>query len=339
MMITRETLYYINLRQAYLVSPLYANRISSRTVLYTCIPDEYLHEPILRELLGENVVRRVWIVRHTGDLEKLVKKRDNAAMKLEAAETKLVIIAAEAQRKEKDQERKNAKKEGKSTLDDSEISEDNNVDVEFSPASRWVPKKKRPSHRLKPVIGEKVDTIEWSRRELERLMKEVEVEQVAFRAGSKGKPRNCAFVEFNTLRDAQSAYQALTHHQPLHMAPRFTGMYPEEIIWSNLGIRWWERIIRVVFSLAVVIALVVGWSAPVAFISAISRSLALNQIPALSWLNFLDNVKGWSSGFVTGLLPAVLLTLVMVILPPFLRCKSISMTWGESFVFCLLDLC
>ena len=283
-MITRETLYYISLRQAYLISPFYTNRMSSRMVLYTCVPNEYLHEPILREVLGEDVVRRVWIVRHTSDLEKLVKKRDDAAMKLEAAETTLVRIAAKAQRKEKHQQRRTVERQGMGTFDDSKISEDKDLDGKLSPASLWVSKDKRPSHRLKPLIGKRVDTIEWSRQELERLIKEVEVEQVAFRAGSKGKTRKAAFVEFNTLRDAQSACQLLTHHQPLHMAPRFTGVHPEEIIWSNLGIGWWERIIRVVLTLAVVVALVIGWSAPVAFISAISRSFALNKIPALSWL-------------------------------------------------------
>ncbi len=36
-MITRESIYYINLRQAYLLSPLYAERLSSRTVLFTSV--------------------------------------------------------------------------------------------------------------------------------------------------------------------------------------------------------------------------------------------------------------------------------------------------------------
>lgn len=36
-MITRESIYYINLRQAYLLSPLYAARLSSRTVLFTSV--------------------------------------------------------------------------------------------------------------------------------------------------------------------------------------------------------------------------------------------------------------------------------------------------------------
>ena len=36
-MITRESIFYINLRQAYLLSPYYASRISSRTVLFTSV--------------------------------------------------------------------------------------------------------------------------------------------------------------------------------------------------------------------------------------------------------------------------------------------------------------
>ena len=39
-MITRESIYYINLRQAYLLSPFYAARISSRTVLFCSVPEE-----------------------------------------------------------------------------------------------------------------------------------------------------------------------------------------------------------------------------------------------------------------------------------------------------------
>lgn len=36
-MITRESIYYINIRQAYLLSPLYASRISSRIVLFCSV--------------------------------------------------------------------------------------------------------------------------------------------------------------------------------------------------------------------------------------------------------------------------------------------------------------
>ena len=42
------------------------------------------------------------------------------------------------------------------------------------------------------------------------------------------KKLNSVFVEFETVGDAQAAYQSLTHHQILHMAPRYTGINPEE---------------------------------------------------------------------------------------------------------------
>jgi hypothetical protein len=74
-MITRESIYYINLRHAYLLSPYYASRLSSRTVLFTSVPEEYLNEANLRRMLGESV-ERVWIPTDTGDLEDEVKERD-----------------------------------------------------------------------------------------------------------------------------------------------------------------------------------------------------------------------------------------------------------------------
>src|SRR4051812_32732510 len=97
-MITRESIYYINLRQAYLLSPYYASRLSSRTVMFTSVPDEYLVEENVRRMLGDSV-RRVWIASDVSDLEDEVKQRDKVAMKLEAAETKLIKAANAARLK------------------------------------------------------------------------------------------------------------------------------------------------------------------------------------------------------------------------------------------------
>lgn len=87
--ITRESIYYINLRQAYLMSPIYAGRISSRTVLYNAVPEQYMDEGKLRDMLGP-AVRRIWLVADTSELDGKVGDRDNIAMKLEKAETKLI---------------------------------------------------------------------------------------------------------------------------------------------------------------------------------------------------------------------------------------------------------
>jgi calcium permeable stress-gated cation channel len=51
-LVTREMIYFINLRQAYLLSPLYASRISSRTVLFQAVPNDYANEAKIRRMFG-----------------------------------------------------------------------------------------------------------------------------------------------------------------------------------------------------------------------------------------------------------------------------------------------
>ncbi|KAH0283919.1 DUF221-domain-containing protein [Aureobasidium namibiae CBS 147.97] len=285
-MITRESIYYINLRQAYLLSPYYASRLSSRTVLFTSVPDEYLNEANLRRMLGESV-ERVWIPTDTGDLEDEVKERDKTALKLEAAETKLIKAANAARLKAN-------KKKAKKHNEDIAL-EELTPDVEGgSAASRYISAKDRPTHRLKPLIGKKVDTIDWCRAELEKRIPKVEEMQNQHKALDGVKKINAVFVQFTTLQEAQSAYQSLTHHQVLHMAPRYTGMTPGEIIWSNLRIKWWERVLR-------------SGNPPTTFKKG------------FTWLNWLLALPHSIFGVVSGLLPTVALAILMSVLPIILR--------------------
>lgn len=248
-MITRESIYYINLRQAYLLSPYYASRLSSRTVLFTSVPDQYLNEKNLRQMLGPSV-KKIWIASDVSELDDEVKERDKIAMKLEAAETKLIKSANAARLKKE-------KKEGdRRSSEESTLGEDTESG---SVAARYLSPTDRPTHRLKPLIGKKVDTIDWCRAELEKIIPKIQAMQAKQREG-EAKKISSVFVEFTTLQEAQSAFQSLTHNQPLHMAPRFTGITPGEVIWSNLRIRWWERVIRLILTISFVVALIVFWS-------------------------------------------------------------------------------
>ena len=240
-MITRESIYYINLRQAYLLSPFYSQRISARTVLFSSVPEDYMDKAKLKAMLGPQV-RRIWLSTDTKDLEDKVEERDKVAMKLEAAETKL-IQTANANR---------IKAEGK----DEAPSAGQMEGGMSSGAARYVNAKDRPTHRLKPLIGKKVDTIDWCRSELKRLIPEVDRMQADQRA-DRVKKTSSVFVEFDTLSEAQAAYQSLTHHQVLQMSPRYTGMNPSEVIWSNLKIAWWQRGVRSLVTMTICILLVI----------------------------------------------------------------------------------
>jgi hypothetical protein len=314
-LIARESIFYINLRQAYLLSPLYAQKLSSRTVLFTSVPDAYLNEKKLRDMLGSSV-RRIWFPTDTKELDELVSDRDKVAYKLEGAESKLIKTAWTNKSKI---DKKAAKKGEAATPTDEHT--DAEATTSGSIAGRWVSPKDRPTHRLKFLIGKKVDTISWSREELERQIPKVQEEQEKHRLADAKKVR-AVFVEFDSLREAQAAYQSLTHHQVLSMAPRYTGIHPLDVIWKNLRMKGWERLMRYVATLTIVIALIIFWAIPVAAVGAISNLNYLLGLPAFKWLSFINSIPKPILGVVTGLLPVVLLSLLMALLPPFLRCKS-----------------
>ena len=321
-MVTRESIFYVNLRQAYLLSPLYARRVSSRTVLFTSVPEDYLDEAKLRRMFGRQM-KNLWVATDTKKIEDLVKERDKVAFKLEGAETKLIKLANAARLK--------SMKNGGHHDDESHLGSNMDGDgsgESGSVAARWIKAKQRPTHRTKPLVGKKVDTINWCRAELQRLIEEVEREQSTHRAGD-GKFVGSVFVEFYTQSDAQAAFQMLAHHQALHMAPRFIGVNPGEVIWKNLRIKWWERIIRNAATITFVILLIIFWSIPVAVVGIISN---INYITGkVPFLKFINSIPPAILGVVTGLLPSILLAVLMALLPIILRSTFTPNCAGVSF--------
>ncbi|OIW28467.1 DUF221-domain-containing protein [Coniochaeta ligniaria NRRL 30616] len=320
-LIMRECIYYINLRQAFLLSPLYANRISSRTVLFTSVPTPYLDEAKLRKVFGDTV-RNIWISGDTSKLDDLIKQRDKAAFRLEKAEVKL-IKAANKERQ------KHLKKQASADADgDASIP----LDAESgSLAARWLTPEQRPHHRLGflGLIGKKVDTINWCRSELERLIPEVEAEQSSFRAGHYKKIPG-VFIEFRTQAEAECAAQVLAHHSGLHMSPKYIGIRPGEIVWKSLSIPWYQRLLRRYAVLAFIAVLIIFWAVPVAVVGVISN---VNNLKKLSFLTWLDKVPSIIMGVITGLLPSVALAILMSLVPIIMRlCAKLSGEPSDSRV-------
>lgn len=304
-MVTREMIFYINLRQAYLLSPLYAQRMSSRTVLFQGVPNEYANEQKMRVMFGDKL-KNVWIASDTKELDEWVSQRTKAAMKLEGAETKLIKLANKTRLKaEKKGEQLPAAEEDVETGGQS-----------GSVAARYISPKDRPTHKLKPLIGKKVDTINWSREEIARLNPMIESAQNTYRAG-EAKPLNGVFVEFYNQTEAQAAYQMLAHHQPLHMSERVVGARPEEVVWSNLSITWKTRSVRNILSITFVTLTIIFWSIPVAVVGSISNITALTD--RVTFLRFILKCPPVLLGVITGLLPSVMLAVLMALLPPYLR--------------------
>lgn len=319
--ITRETIYFINLRHAYMLSPFTASKMSSRTVLFTDVPKEFQSKEKLRELFG-TTMKRSWLVTDSKSLDKLVEERDKDALKLEGAEIKLSQTATKNKIK---WEKKN--KATKPPHPDAEAQH---------PGGQWLQKKDRPTNRTGkiPLIGKKVDTIEWTRSELRRIIPEIQKAQLAH-INNEVKLVGSVFVEFTTQQAAQSAYRRMSPRHGPKMNPRAINAKPSEIIWANLKIGKFQRMIRKILTQTFITVMILFWAIPVAVVGAISNINYLvacktsktidfshtNVYLALPFLDFILDIPKVILGVVTGLLPAILLAVLMALVPIVCRRK------------------
>lgn len=122
------------------------------------------------------------------ELPDLYDRREKACKKLESAETKILKLAT-----------KQIGKNKKKNLDAAELDPESNK----AAVMRFVPQKKRPTHKLGPLglWGKKVDTIEWAREEITETTKLIDTERelLGGENGSEKYPtESAAFIQFNT---------------------------------------------------------------------------------------------------------------------------------------------
>ena len=304
-LITKEALYYVQLRQAYFLSPHMTSRISSKTVLFTDVPESCRDEAYIRRIMSN--VRTVWIVSDPGDLEDLVQDRDDAANKLETGECKLIKNYVKKQ-----------VKDGNDGLFNDEDDHSRGRRIE-------VVQKDRPTHKTKPIIGSKVDTVDWSRGELHRLIPEVLQKQSEHRAG-KTKALGAVFIEFETVRAAQAGFMLAAHHMPFQMTPKDYGMPPSDVIWKNVAKPFWLVKLIGWAGTAFIAFLCIFWTIPVGFIGILTNIDAI--IDMVPFLSFINQIPSQILGIVTGLLPVILLAVLMLLVPIF--CNLIASQFAPT---------
>ena len=165
-----------------------------------------------------------------------------------------------------------------------------------------------------PLIGKKVDTIYYCRKEVARLNLEIEQDQ---REPEKYPIMNSAFVQFNHQVAAHMACQAVSHHVPNQMAPRLVEISPNDVLWDNMSIKWWERYLRTAVVVTLIAGLIIGWAFPVTFTGLLSQINYLRQ--NYKWLAWLGRLPAWVISIIQGILPQLFLTILLALLPIILR--------------------
>lgn len=172
---------FVRIRQDNLTAEDHKFTVRATTILVTSIPKNFLDVNTLRQVFSvfPGGVKNVFLNRDCKDILDKVQQRDKIAKALESAETELILKANKTARKEKQKQAKEAKKRTKKHPDDNvaelDVSTNEHPDqvhdgpqagaVDFEClVDKYVPKKKRPTHRLPvaswlpslPLIGKKV---------------------------------------------------------------------------------------------------------------------------------------------------------------------------------------
>jgi hypothetical protein len=307
--IARESFFTVNLRQAYRRSPWGASRLSSRTILFTNVPTTLSQSALFEMFPG---VKHAWVASNTKELDKLVEDRDKTAMKLEAGEVQLSTDA--------NQNRIKAEKNKKHF-----------VASDVQDGTKWINPKKRPTHKLKFLIGKKVDTIEYGRSHLAELIPKITQEQDKHWTG-QGKLVGAVFIEFDTQQHAQDAWQMMQKKKTKpnsKLAARQLGVQPQEVVWGNLRIKPAEHLVRLALATFFITIMIIFFAIPVAFVGLISN---INYLAVrFTWLAWILKIPHVILGVVTGLLPAVMLAVLMALVPIVCRIMAKLAGYGECF--------
>jgi calcium permeable stress-gated cation channel len=208
----KEYEHFFTVRQAYLSSPEHLASARSRTVMISNVPSNVMSEAALRDLAGAVVtgdaVEQVWLSRKVKNLEKIFDARNKECLQLEAGETEIQALAAKRVRKGKVSAEGDGAEEGDLWL-------------------RYIPTKKRPTHRLGlPLISKKVDTMDYSPSFIREQNQLLETERANVKEAPLG---NTAFIRFASQASAHRFCQLVQKQPGARRITSDVDVIPEEV--------------------------------------------------------------------------------------------------------------
>ncbi|KAF2763072.1 DUF221-domain-containing protein [Pseudovirgaria hyperparasitica] len=295
--IARERMWLIGLRQAWHLSRTNASRLSSRTVLYLDPPKDVLVDGESQSTLGKEVMRQ-WVVKPTPKLDEHVGARNATLAQLES--TELCYLKTVNKKRAKISKRNGS---GVVGLTDQTISA------------------LRPIRKQYYVLGTESDAIDHLQAEATAKVQKVD-EDRDLHSTDAAEARSAIFVEYATQSAAQRAYRSNPKSKipmPANLAikSKLIGVLPKEIIWTNITLPQSVRLSKKSAGNVFVIALIIFWSIPTAFIASISNVNYLAE--KVQWLGWIKSLPDPILGLMVGLLPPLATSFIASYVPDILR--------------------
>ncbi|KAI5969540.1 PHM7 [Candida margitis] len=292
-LIYRELVYYTTFRHVLQTTPLYDSLLSSRTLMLTELSTTKLTDDTLRGYFPS--ATNIWYGRDYKELDKEVEERTKLAGKYEGALNKVLTKAVKLKNK--------CIKKSKPVPEP-----EDDLDKYLKDG------KKRPTHKLKFLIGKKVDTLNYGAERLGELNKTVGKKQSEYATNTQ---LPAVFIEFPSQLELQKAYQAIPYNKDFKGTKRVTGIAPDDVIWPNLQLTPTKRRIQAILANTFLTLMIIFWCIPVAVVGAISNINFLTE--KVHFLRFINNMPKVILGVITGLLPSVALSILMSLVPPVIK--------------------
>ncbi|KAJ3319966.1 hypothetical protein HDV06_005784 [Boothiomyces sp. JEL0866] len=280
---------YISLRKYCFTSPEYLNSIANKTLLFTDIPEDMQNvskfSEYIKSLNLKNTPKQIMLGRDYLELSKLVTRHLELTKGFEK------------------------------------------VLVKYLKNPHDLPNN-RPTHKIDGFLGigflggETVDSIDYYRTELLKVEKRIytlrSLPDTNFKSDASG------FVSFNTVKEAHTAANALTHffsRNALYSSVTFTPTVKlspefEDIIWDNVGLPPAIKRTRQLISYGLLGMMVIFWVALQSLVTSLSLISIWNTDIAQSIEN--SPYKGLIA-MVQSLISPALLAILNFLLPTFLR--------------------
>lgn len=320
----RELYYYLTMRHAVQLSPLMQSLTSSKTVILTDCDSSMIDEDVVKREFDN--VTKVTVGKDFTELEKNCQERDKISMKLENLLNKQINKSVSKVTK--------WSKKGKSV--DDELSGKPKEDFQSYT-------NKRPHHKLKtkwfnkiPLIGggEKVDSIDYYLKRIDELNKEISYQQENWK--NEFDDMGSLFIQFKTQYDAQKCYQNIDLvMEKSAFGSKYIGYAPNDLIWENVSMNKAVRLGKEKSATTMIVLLLIFWSIPVAVVGCISNINFLTD--KVHFLKFINNCPKVILGLITGLLPTIMLSVLMMLVPVFIKFlgkKSGLLSHQEIELYC-----
>ena len=171
------------------------------------------------------------------------------------------------------------------------------------------------------AMRESQDAIRVYAHLLAHLNTHIEQRQAAVRVQSKARPG--AVILFHRQLAAHVAAQVLTHDHVWHAAEKTVDVAAEDLIWPNLGLSVLEREVRGFVQWVLVLAIILFWTFPAAFVSGISSISSLSEVFPL--LKFVYNLDPKTVAVIEGVVPAAALAALVSLVPLLLSRKLFAL--------------